>query len=91
MEEKLHVEPKAETPKPAVAPVMDVVPPPAADKPQPAAPNPTPAPAAKPAKPAKPVTPKQPSNGVGMAITATVIIVLGLAALAVYAYLKTAK
>lgn len=44
---------------------------------------------------AKPA-PKKPkaspaSSGVGLAITATVIIVLGLAALATYAYLKTAS
>jgi len=42
-----------------------------------------------PPEPQKPVTPKPPHTGVGLAITATVIIVLGLAALAVYAYLKT--
>lgn len=40
---------------------------------------------AKPAKPPK--TPRQP--GVGLAIFATVVIVLGLAALATYAYLRT--
>lgn len=34
-------------------------------------------------------TAKQPGSGVGLAIVATVIIVLGLAALVVYAYLKT--
>jgi len=32
---------------------------------------------------------KHPGSGVGLAITGTVIIVLGLAALAVYAYIKT--
>jgi hypothetical protein len=41
-------------------------------------------------KPA-PKAPKQPKNGVGLAIMATVLIVLGLAALATYAYLQTAK
>jgi hypothetical protein len=35
--------------------------------------------------------PKPPKNGVGLAIVATVLIVLGLAALATYAYLQTAK
>ncbi len=39
---------------------------------------------------AKPAAPKQPGTGVGLAIFATVVIVLGLAALATYAYLKTA-
>ena len=53
-----------------------------------------PEPAAVPAErnqaaPPKPVTPKSPSHSVGTAIFATVVIVLGLAALAVYAYLKT--
>ena len=38
---------------------------------------------------AKPTTPKQPSSGTGLAIFATVVIVLGLAALATYAYIKT--
>lgn len=36
----------------------------------------------------KPSSPKQPGNGVGMAIFATVVIVIVLAALATYAYLK---
>ncbi|MEO6513687.1 MAG: hypothetical protein ABIR37_03295 [Candidatus Saccharimonadales bacterium] len=41
-------------------------------------------------KPPKIVTPKKPRQpGVGAAIFATVVIVFGLAALAVYAYLKT--
>lgn len=45
---------------------------------------------AAPAKePKKPPQPKQPKSGVGLAIAATVIIVLGLAALATYAYIKT--
>lgn len=39
--------------------------------------------------PKQPATPKQPKNGVGMAIAGTVIIVLGIAALATYAFLKT--
>ena len=33
--------------------------------------------------------PKQPGSGVGLAIFATIVIVLGLAALLVYAYLRT--
>lgn len=42
---------------------------------------------------AKPPKPKHiaSSSGVGLAITATIIIVLGLAVLATYAYLQTAK
>lgn len=94
MEDKPVSEPKPAAPIPT--PVMDVVPPPAtpaADK-APAEPAPTNAAPTAPApavKLAKPVTPKQPSDGVGMAIAATVIIVLGLAILAVIAYLKTAK
>jgi len=36
----------------------------------------------------KPVAPKQPRSGVGAAIFATVVIVIALAALATYAYLK---
>jgi hypothetical protein len=43
----------------------------------------------KPAKVKKP--PKQSSGGVGGAIFATVVIVLGLAGLAVFAYIKTQK
>jgi hypothetical protein len=42
-------------------------------------------------KPVANKPPKQPGNGVGLAITATVVIVFGLAALATYAYLKTTK
>lgn len=34
---------------------------------------------------------KPPSSGVGLAISATVVIILGLAAMAVYAYLQTQK
>ncbi len=73
---------------------MDVVTPPLPEKPDPAeaadkltARKPSPQPAKE--APAKPVVPKQPASGVGMAIFATVVIVLGLAALAAYAYLKT--
>ena len=40
-------------------------------------------------KPKAPKPAKKPRNGVGMAIFATIIIVLGLAAMATYAYLKT--
>jgi uncharacterized protein HemX len=43
----------------------------------------------QPAKVKKP--PKQSSGGVGGAIFATVVIVLGLAGLAVFAYIKTQK
>lgn len=46
----------------------------------------------KPADLPKPVIPKKPRQpGVGLAIVATIVIVLGLAALATYAYLKTAR
>ena len=38
-------------------------------------------------KPPKP--PKKPGNGVGLAITATVIVILGLSAMATFAYLQT--
>jgi hypothetical protein len=44
-----------------------------------------------PAKPTTPKPPKQPGNGVGLAIVATVVIVLSLAVLATYAYIKTQK
>lgn len=44
---------------------------------------------AKQAKPKVPKPPKTPRSGVGLAIAATVVIVLGLAALFVYAYLRT--
>jgi uncharacterized protein HemX len=73
------------TPKP---PVMDVVPPPVATE-LPRTGDPKPQPPAQPkAAPEPPKPPKQPGNGVTAAIVATVIIVLGLALLAVYAYLK---
>jgi uncharacterized surface anchored protein len=88
-------------PATASAPVMDVRPPqagaPAAEQPKPAD-APQQAPDEKPKKPEKakdekpptPVVPKKPRQpGVGAAIFASVVIVLGLAALAVYAYLKT--
>ena len=87
------------TPKPP-APVMDVKPPtpenengvhaappeetpPATEAPK----NEKPAKKAKPAKVKKPKGPRQP--GVGLAIFASTVIVLGLATLAVYAYLKS--
>lgn len=48
--------------------------------------------AAKPAKPPKAAKSKQPpQNGVRLAITGTVLIVLGLAAMATFAYLQTAN
>jgi hypothetical protein len=96
MEEPVAVEPVKPAPPSAPAPIMDIkVPPPA----HPAAPatssrttptgnksvyaDPTAAAAAK-AAPKKP-----PAKGVNAAIFATVVIILGLAALAVYAYTKT--
>jgi hypothetical protein len=73
---------------------MDVMPArPSADKTDQKAPAPNDKPDEKkpaeaaPAVPPKPKAPKQPN--IGLAITATVIIVLGLAALATYAYLKS--
>ena len=80
-------------PQPAAAPPQDVQPPteaPVAEPPQlEEKAQPEAAPKKEQAKPAAPIKPKQPGNGVGAAIAATVIIVLGLAALATYAYLKT--
>ncbi|MGC1177378.1 MAG: hypothetical protein WA843_04885 [Candidatus Saccharimonadales bacterium] len=91
-----------EPPKaPAPAPVMDVVPPPIEKPADQANSSPVPdtpvkqkdakhaAKAAKKAAAKQPTLPKQPGHGVGLAIFATVIIILGLAALATYAYLKT--
>ena len=83
-------------------PVMDVVaaPPPESPRspetpdtpPKPAEPDKTHDKPPKPAPPPKPPKPpKQPGSGVGLAITATMIIVLGLAALATYAYIQTHK
>jgi uncharacterized protein HemX len=75
-------------------PVMDVAPPkppevhpdPSEEKPDKPAKTDKPAP-----KPKRPAPPKKSADnsGVGMAIAATVVIVLGLAAMATYAYLKT--
>lgn len=89
------MEPQATNPKlPLAHMAMDVVsPPPTAEK----------APAPEATKPSedkpkhesskkvehKPARPKQPGTGIGLAIFATIVIVLGLAALATYAYLKT--
>ena len=77
-------------------PVMDVRPPEATDKPEPPKPreDKQPEAAEPPQKQEQPkaVVPKKPRQpGVGMAIVATVVIVLGLAALITYAYLKTAR
>lgn len=76
-------------PQPPAAPAVEPEPvaaaPPDQGQPQPPQP-PSPPPQQK--APPKPKPPKKPRNGVGTAIFATVIIVLGLAALAVYAYLK---
>lgn len=86
------------TPSPApLTPIMDVKAPPAV-VPEPGVPPTAPAPAAstspakqpdEPATPAQAPTKKPAAKGVTTAIIATVIIVLGLAALAVYAYTKT--
>lgn len=80
------------------APVMDVRPPieeqVPEEQPKPIPPDhELPAHASEPPQPPRqqkaPPVPKQPRSGVTAAIVATVIIVLGLAALATYAYLKT--
>lgn len=85
--------PQPSTEQPAATPVMDVTPPrqeaqlhqPPAEEESPEQPT-KPHDAPKQNKP-----PKPPKNGVGMAIFATVVIVLGLAALATYAYIKTSR
>lgn len=101
MEEKTPAgHPQADQPG-SPRPAMDVVPRRAHEQPE-VRPAPPPEAAAdgKPApqetppaipaeEPKKPPVPKQPKNGVGTAIAATVIIVLGLAAMATYAYIKT--
>ena len=88
-------------PKPAQPPVMDVTPPRPAEPPKvppkeerdndPPQPTPHSAESAhhKPEKPAVAKPPKQPGSSVGLAIFATIVIVLGLGALFTYAYLRT--
>lgn len=97
--EDVRSEPKPETDKPMPSPVMDVMPPssPVNDN-RPHA-QPIDHPPKQPifnqdvAKSKDSVNPKekQPTNGVATAITATVIIVIAMAVLATYAYLKTAR
>jgi uncharacterized protein HemX len=72
--------PKAESTAGTLSEPMAVAPPEEAD--------PKAQPTDQKAAPKPPKPPKQPGNGVTVAIVATVIIVLGLALLAVYAYLK---
>jgi hypothetical protein len=78
---------------PQASPVMDVVPPPAkADKED----SQLPVDQQEHIKQAeshetRPKPPKTPSSSVALAIVATLIIVLGLAVLATYAYLQTTK
>lgn len=86
--------PEADKPSPA-GPIMDVVAPPpesadeAAPASAPAPDHPKSQPPSAPAHQKGPPQPKPPkAPGVGAAIYATVIIVLGLAALAVYAYIQ---
>ena len=80
------------------APVMDIRPPQTGVAPAPADPSkaddgtqPEKTKDKKEEKPAKVIVPKKPRQpgGIGMAIAATVVIVVVLAAMAVYAYLKT--
>lgn len=100
MEDDFQSVPKTDIPKTMTTPVMDIKPHtnPAPDN----RPHTPPAYQADPAdghdtkqqpdaNHAQPAPAKQPSNGTSAAITATVIIVIALAALATYAYLKTAK
>ena len=101
--EPVHQQPAPTALKPASPPVMDVVPPqPLPAEPLKMPPQETgPLPLEKPeddskkpakekaAKPAVTKPPKAPSSGVGLAIFATVIVVLGLGAMMVYAYLRT--
>jgi hypothetical protein len=82
--EPVHV--RADQP-PAQPAAAQPVPP----SPEGAKPAPLKAPVAKPQRPNIKKAPKQSGNNVTAAIVATVIIVLGLAALAVLAYLKTRK
>ncbi len=105
MDTKSDTQAKSESPKPAPGPVMDVVAPapPSDDKPHdpPKSEGATPtatvvevAPKVddaktKPAKIAKQPSLKSDSNSSTLAVIATVIIVLGLAVLAVIAYLKS--
>lgn len=86
--------PQAEGTPAQPAPIVDVAPPPA---PQPA-PQPTPDVTSllppeevKSKQPKPPKPPKQPGTGVGAAIFATVVIVLGLSAIAAFAYMQTVK
>ena len=100
MDNQMHNEPITEDHKPVPVPVMDIKPPVAADKPHSLPDDPAMSHSLesisdshhskKADQPARAVD-KQPSNGTGGAIFATVIIVIVLAALATYAYLKTAK
>ena len=83
-------------PQPTPKSVMDIVPPPAQEQvatapPEQAADKAEATPATPDKQPEKPSLPKPKREGVTAAIFATVIIVLGLAALATYAYLKQAK
>ena len=85
--------------KPVHQPVMDVLPPKPVEQPKAAAPEePHPAPAdvaadepveRAPVSPSVSARPKRHRSGVALAIIATIIIVLGLGALFVYAYLRT--
>lgn len=80
-----------ETPKPVRTPAMDIMPPKVAEAPQSAAATPESFAPKKPASVKKTTAhmPKQPRQGIGLAVTATVIIVLGLGTLMVYSYLRT--
>ncbi len=90
---QLHVvmepAPPTEQPPANPKPVMDVVPPKTAETikepPKEAAESVE----LKPAKPPLAKLPKQQRSGVGLAIFATVVIVLALGAMMVYAYLRT--
>jgi len=87
-----HAHPSDQTasPKPAQpAPAMDIVAPPKMAEP-PKQTEDAPAPAEHTAKmPVHQTAPKPHGNGLGVLIFATVVIVLGLGALMVYAYLRS--
>ncbi len=100
MDDQIHNQPAPVEHKPVAAPVMDIKPPVSTEKPHnlPADPTMSHSPENKSIghqpetkQQSLPAEPKQPSNGTGGAIFATVVIAIVLAALATYAYIKTAN
>lgn len=90
---------QSSAPKPARPPVMDIKAPPRPSAPEPVKTPPPEAGKAEPESvelkkadkraPKPPKPPKTRGSGVGLAVFATIVIVLGLGALFVYAYLRT--